>query len=634
MPELIETVNQVAGGPNGITVTGQQPEYFPNRQNGKHGWVFSSGNHHIKLAAPSPDFDVNGCQISLCGKKDTIPADNDFPRGWAIGDVLYLAILPDGRVEIYRRYSISDARYQSVNPIVAILSPFILDTIIDASAPSSPPTLRRNGANVQLQQLSVGRGSPISTAGMEFHIGNRAANDNGTTFLDRGFSGDIYDFAAIDRIPTLIDQKTALDEMAASWGVGVANPFAPSIEDQGFNIQATATAGATVGTVQAQNVGTSPSYGLTGIAALLFDIGAATGTLTLKNGVELPEIGSSVTGTISVDNGVETDTAVVTITTIANSVSALRFPRSLAPWLNTVQRVETPTSGGGTLTYRPNYDGEDILIIGPDTECQRGAFVIDRSGSNHFGNIGMIKGKYRATDDAGSGRDAVWRIHSMRGTFWGEGLRLEGGNRQDGFQIATRGSSLKSDWYFQRMWWDNVTGERPSPHGDTIQPLGPCRHIYVSEFWGESEYQGFFFDDDNGSGAKVDGVTMGDGNLYHFNDRNTGGFLIWLDTTYTRNTLIGHATDRNINPVWCTRHQFSTPPNRLFAPREIASYDADNGLLTINHTASNGSTVRGLINVGQQPGGDYLAEGPKPGLNFIKRGTTDILGGVDYPAAA
>ena len=136
--------------------------------------MFSGGANHIKL---DDNLGIDGQQlfIAMCLKpvgEDT-DWDNDYPRAWAAGDNIYLTVIKgttstSHKLEFYRRFSSNQARYQTTNDVLfdGVATVIALDW--DDSQPSTPPTIYRDGAALQLSQLGVGEGTPLSNRQHEF----------------------------------------------------------------------------------------------------------------------------------------------------------------------------------------------------------------------------------------------------------------------------------------------------------------------------------------------------------------------------------------------------------------------------------------------------------------------------------
>ena len=670
--ELSASDNLQTSGPDAVLVAGQAPSRTTNRQNSKPGWVYGGGNDHIKLAADGAqtDFDLGGCYIAIVAKitGDSGSWGNLYPRLWALDDKVYLNTIAGSsasahKLSCYRRYSSTDDWRTSSNDVLTTNNAAIIEYIRNGSSPTQEPSIRVNGASIPLTlSAGPGAGTPDATAGKVFHIGNRESNDNDTFFLDRPFPGDIYAFVAVGSIPTLTDQKTILDELAASWSISVANPFNPSIENQAFTITENSAAGTSITTPVASGpIGQTLTWSMTGDLTTYYSIDTATGLISVKTGATAPAAGTDTTGTVTVDNGVGTDNATVTISTVV--ASSLKYTRP--PWIVAASRTVTASSSSGVQPFSPNTDGEDIEILAPsNTSISAGGWRAQASGGNKFRNVAIIGGHYVGTHDAGAGgsnsTDWVWRVQDITGDIWFEGVRFTPFDRQDGVTLAPNNTSTKA--YFQRCWWDRVNGPRDSPHGDWIQTRHKIGDIYIDNWFGKSGYQGFFFDGrpgsdnhnaeihgtvviTNGDGVRVDNVRS-DGWPYGECDPSqggcrqgggtdaTGGFIFYLDP-YPGGYRIGDANSRSTDAVWIQKYSGiyvgsdspTTPPNRLIRPgsgsQAVFTSSGGDEYLTL-------STGEGFINIGNRVGGPLLAEGPDVGRNFVAGGSSTVIGGMGY----
>lgn len=651
--ELTSSDNQVTSGPDASTVSGQRPAYTASRQNGKHGWVFGSGTDHIKFdaAAVQENFDVMGCYSVIVFKANGL-GGSSFPRLWAQSDTFYLHLQAGStgsthKLGFYRRFSSTDAWYTSTNDVITDGQAHIVEVVFDTASPVAPPTIRVDGATVLLTLNSAGVGSPVSTAGKSVYLGNREENEDSTSSLDRGFSGDVYAFIATDIIPPVYHQKTVLDELGGAWNITVGNPFLPSVDAQSFTVQTGSAAGTVVGTASASNAGTSPTWTLTGSATSYYQIDSSTGVITVKSGVTLPTVGTDTTGTIELNNGVGTDSATVTVTVVA--VSALKYSRPA--WIVAASRTITTSSTSGRFSIKPNTDGEDIEILAPsNTSVSAKGFRVRSSGANgtgnRFRNVAIIGGHYIGTDEAGPGDNhAVWVINEIKGDCWVEGVRITGGERQDGFQIGSGVlSGNEGDWYFQRVWIEHINGPDPSPHGDLIQTRGKCHDVYVDTFYGSTGFQGFFFASPN-AGATNTGAFISNGDLRrednvkangskYVPDGDKGGFHFYVESNYANGCTVGSASGRTVDAVWGEKYTGqivgskspTTPPNRFIDPKENAELKTDSGQEYLDLK----SGIDGFINVGLRPGGSLLADGPDSGNNFVVRGSSTVIGGLGY----
>ena len=581
--DLTGSANRIAAGPDGLTVAGQRPGYLAGRQNGNHGWVFGTGTDHIKLApsAPQDQFDVNGGYVAIAFKSGGL-GDSAFPRLWAQSDAFYVHLQagasPDAhKLGFYRRFSGSDAWYVSANDVVSDGQAHIVELVFDAASPGVPPVLRVDGVAIQLVQNGVGSGTAENTAGKAIHLGNRQEDESGTFFLNRGFAGDIYAFVAVQEVPAIADQKTVLDELAAEWGIAVADPFLPSVEAQSFSVNEAAQAGTLVGTVQAQN---APSlFVLSGDAASYFTMEGDA----IKVSAALPAAGTLISGTITVSNASGSDNAALSVTTVATGADALKYP---APNLSVFNQA---INLGATNSVQQSFLSSDkVAVYGADTVRTATRTWIEGAGS-----VAFIGGHYRPSSKT---NDRAIYAKDIHDEIYVEGLVVEPRYAQDAFQFS--GASGKKPLVtFQLVWCEGLDALQSTKHSDWAQPLGPVGAIRLYECFGECGYQGLYFDDDNASGAKVDRVELEEVSMVHLNsDPNVGhahSYLIWLDTTYANGASIGPG-------VYVTEKTGQSAEASSVWPKAPAAQRSGDLI------AWPGTNISGSVIVGNRPGGPKL----------------------------
>lgn len=593
---LAAAASQMASGPDFETTSGSAPDYLAGQVNGLHAALFDGSSEHLRLT-PSTGQDqwlIGGGGFAGVFELASL-GQSAYPRAIALADKRYVNFFAGSdpttfKLEFYCRYTDGDGRWQSAHDVGTFGQPFILELYHDAGSTGAAPVIRVNGATIQLVQLSVGSGA-VSQApsGEVIYFGNRRADESGSFTLNRGVDGKIAGLVPFLSVPTLADQKTVLGELAAEWGLAIADPFLPTVEAQSFSVNEGALVGTSVGTVQAQNEPTM--FTLSGDAALYFAMDGPT----LKVNAVLPAAGADIAGTITVANSFGSDSAAISISTIATSADALKYP---APNISTwISRKLGPTG-----TYSESFSATDkVVVYGADSIRTATKTWVDGAGS-----VAYIGGHYKPTSKTNDRAIYAKNIHDE---IYVEGVVLEPPYAQDAFQFS--GASGKKPLVtFQLVWAGGLDAIQSSKHADWAQPLGPVGTIRLYECYGECGYQGLFFDDDNGSGAKVDRVELEDVDLEHLRvDPNVGhrhSYLIWLDTTYANGALIGPG-------VYVTEKTGQTAQSSSVWPKAPAAVRSGNLI------SWPGTNISGSVIVGKRPGG------PK-----LDRATIGIVGGQAY----
>ncbi len=650
--ELTSTINQVAASPDGITVAGQRPAYTLLRQNGKHGWVFSGGTDHVKLDA-AMTVESQTLFVPVCLKPIGLDTawDSDYPRVWAVGDKIYLTLIKGStntshKLEFYRRYSTSDARWQTVNDVLFDGQATVVAVDWDDSQPAGNLTIYKDGVALQLTRLSPGSGAPHSTAGLAFHVGNRQHDESQTFFLNRGFYGDVYEFDPIIGPVSLGDKKTAIDEIGASWGITQANPFLPSIENQDFNVLTGAAVGTVVGQVVAQTpIGSTLTYALSGAAETgPYAIQANDGKIVTDGAV--PVVDTVTSGTVTVANSVGDDTADVNITVVETLPSAaLEWPRNdNASWINSAATFTLPATGDVDLSPGDTVDNgvtltgsTDLVVFGHPTQTR----VADLTRVTGINRVAFIGGDFTAhsyePDLAGGTWDRLIGAFDIKQQIWVEGIRANPGYAQDFFQgDGGHGSgAYEPDIFGQNLYLHGLDSVQNKGHADGFQPLGWVDQFNLANVYIESGYQCLFLLNQypGGDNKRIRRIKLRHIDLEQLNlNQNIGHkFSYLISTERADNSAYTEPTE--LTDVWGCIKDGQTPPTGSGYRHHFWSWtqtgsSPKQGRMTLLGGAAGDGYIN-LINAKPaRPGGRILIDNNNG--TFRAPGSGTVLGGIGY----